>query len=336
MKISASIYSNPSKSLEDIIYELDSYHVDYLHVDCNDELNIFDDIQTVKKISKTPIDLHIITENPENYFNGIIENRVEFVCFQYENLIRPLKIPDEINARLGIAVMNDTPLDVMDDYFKIGFSFGLLMTTTPGKSGGAFNEDTYDRIKEFKQKFPSKTVHVDGGVNDKIAGKLRKLGVDCSISGSYLLKAEEVGIALSRLKSDLNRLDFQVTEFMLRLNQLPILTESQINLASVVETISNYKMGFCIIIDDRKKIKGIITYGEIRNEHLKNISDLNRVSVNSMINSSPLVIQSTNTVTDALEVIKQHNRQVMFLPVINEQKTLQGVVSISHLIKGNI
>jgi len=336
MKISASIYSNPSKSLRDIVYELDSYHVDFLHVDCNDDPGVFDDIKAVREISMTPIDLHIITDNPENYYQGIIDNKVEFVCFQYENLKRPLEIPEAIDARLGIALMNDTPVEAMSPFFENNFSFGLLMTTTPGKSGGAFNEDTYERIKEFKRIFPSKAVHVDGGVNDTIAGKLRGLGVDCSISGSYLLKADEVGIALARLKSDLNRLDFQVTEFMLRLNQIPVLLESELSLEKVITTISKYKMAFCIIVDNDKKLKGIITDGDLRNELLNNITDLNKVSVNKMINSAPLTIKSNSTVTDAFYLIKKYNRQITFLPVVNEQQALQGVVSISQLIKGNL
>ena len=87
MKISASIYSNPDKTIEDLILELDSCHVDYFHVDCNDDLSVFDDIKRIRKISKTPIDLHIITDDPNKYFELIRIHKIEVVCFQIENVI---------------------------------------------------------------------------------------------------------------------------------------------------------------------------------------------------------------------------------------------------------
>ena len=336
MKISASIYSNPNKPLEEIVKELDAYHVDYLHVDCNDDLSVFKDIETVRKVSKTPIDLHIITDKPEAYFEGIINLKIELVCFQLENLKTELEIPSEIKSKVGIAVMNDTPIEDMEVYFSKGFSFGLLMTTTPGKSGGTFNEETYTRILEFKKLFPQKALHVDGGVNDKVASKLRNLGVECSISGSYLLKAEEVGIALSKLKSDIDNLDFGVTEFMIRLNELPILHFSDLSLYNVIKTISDYKLAFCLIANNDGQLEGIITDGDLRNELLGNINDLNLVSVLSMINKKPLLVYEHSTVKDALHLIKLNNRQIMFLPVVDKLNKILGAVSINQLIKGSL
>ena len=68
MKISASIYSNNDRSLEILIQDLDKYNIDMLHVDFNDkkiEFNkIEEDIKEIRKISNKPIDLHIISDNP--------------------------------------------------------------------------------------------------------------------------------------------------------------------------------------------------------------------------------------------------------------------------------
>lgn len=336
MKISASIYSNPAKTLEEIVLELDSYHVDYLHVDCNDDMKVFEDIEKIRTISRTPIDLHIITDRPSKYYSKIKEHKIEFVCFQHENSLEKITIPDDINSSVGIAIMNQTSVDVFEEYFNTGFAFGLLMTTTPGQSGGAFNEDTYQRVIDFKKMYPSKAVYVDGGVNDLVATKLRNLKVDCSISGSYLLKAEEIGVALSKLKSDIGGLHFKVTDFMIRLNQLPIVFSSNLTLANVIETITKYKMAFCLVTDDELQLKGIITDGDLRREFLKNIDNLNNVSVTDMINSNPLFITEDAYVTDAFDIIKKNNKQITFLPIVDIKKSLLGVVSINHLIKGSL
>jgi len=166
MKISASIYSSKEKSLSELVKELDEFHVDYFHVDCNDDLKVFEDIKTIRKQSKTPIDLHIISSASEKFFQKIIENEIELVTFQYENLKNEIIIPQEIKSQLGLAIVSETEIDVFEKY-KDRFDFILFMTTTPGKSGGTFNKENFKKIREFHQKYPEKKIHVDGGVTDK-------------------------------------------------------------------------------------------------------------------------------------------------------------------------
>ncbi|MEQ9230878.1 MAG: hypothetical protein RIF46_09340, partial [Cyclobacteriaceae bacterium] len=93
MKISASLYSNKDKSLQELVTELDKCHIDYFHIDCNDEPSVFDDIKEIRGYSKTPIDLHIITDNPDPYLDLLREVSVERVCFQLENLKTKIDLP---------------------------------------------------------------------------------------------------------------------------------------------------------------------------------------------------------------------------------------------------
>lgn len=67
MKISASVYSSKSQSLPEIVNDLDVHGADLFHIDCNDDLSVFDDIAEIKQLSKTPVDLHIISPNPKNF-----------------------------------------------------------------------------------------------------------------------------------------------------------------------------------------------------------------------------------------------------------------------------
>jgi ribulose-phosphate 3-epimerase len=68
MKISASIYSDKKRFLKEVIHDLMDHQVDILHVDCNDDLSVFDDISQIRTWCKIPIDLHIITETPSKYY----------------------------------------------------------------------------------------------------------------------------------------------------------------------------------------------------------------------------------------------------------------------------
>ena len=51
MKISASIYSDKeSETIQTTIADLNDSHVDMIHVDCNDDLNVFADLQTIQQL----------------------------------------------------------------------------------------------------------------------------------------------------------------------------------------------------------------------------------------------------------------------------------------------
>ena len=94
MKIAASIYSSREDQREGLIEMLDEHNIDYFHVDCNDNPAVFDDIRQIREKSNTPIDLHIISPQPEKYFNLIREFGVESVTIQYEACQNGFEIPE--------------------------------------------------------------------------------------------------------------------------------------------------------------------------------------------------------------------------------------------------
>ena len=185
MKISASIYSDKVNDLETTIELLNANHVDLIHVDCKDNLSVFEDIKVMKAKSDIPLDLHIITDNAEKFYNHIVEQKVDYVTFQYEDLKdKTLDIPSNFKGKLGLAITSNTEIEVFEQYVN-QFDFILFMATIPGESGGVFDSRNFRRIRDFKKKFPGKKIHVDGGVNGEVSFILRNMGVYASVSGSY-------------------------------------------------------------------------------------------------------------------------------------------------------
>ena len=45
MKISGSIYSDKKRPLKEVIEDLAAHQIEMLHVDCNDDLAVFEDIK---------------------------------------------------------------------------------------------------------------------------------------------------------------------------------------------------------------------------------------------------------------------------------------------------
>jgi ribulose-phosphate 3-epimerase len=333
LKISASIYSNKTKPLNELVRELDSVNVDYIHVDCNDDLKVFDDIKLIRTISKTPIDLHIISSEPEKFYSGIKETATELVTFQYENLMSPLTLPADIKCKLGLAIVSSTSIEVFEPY-QDKFDFILFMTTTPGKSGGVFNKENFRKIRDFKNEFPGKKIHVDGGVTDEVAFVLRNMGVDSVVSGSFLVNTENaIGRVLHQLRSDNIISHTCISDFMLTREESPAINTSATFLEAL-QSIEDYKLGFTNVIDGSGRLLGIISNADVRKGLIKNINKLEGISVNDLINKNPFKIKDSSTVSEMLSFIKSIKFPILFLPVVDDNNVLQGIVTFNNLIKG--
>lgn len=335
MKISASIYSNKEKDLKSLIHELDAHHVNYFHIDCNDDPSVFDDISEIRKISSTPIDLHLITPAPGRYFDLIEKNKIENVTFQYEQIKRYFEIPGRISANLGLSIVSETNIDVFDD-FKDNFSFVLLMATTPGESGGKFNKQNFRKINQFRNKFPGKKIYVDGGINDELSFVLRNMGVSTVVIGSYLFRGDFIGSALLQLKSDEIESHYRIIDFMLDMEETPVLTAGKFKFYDVLKSIDDYQLGFTTVVDEKGIMQGIITNADVRKSLLRNYASISSMDIDDMINKNPAFVYDYETVSEMLAVIKTLDFPVLFMPVVNKEKKLVGTVKFNNLIKGEL
>ncbi len=331
MKISASLYSNKDKSLQELVTELDKCHIDYFHIDCNDEPSVFDDIKEIRGYSKTPIDLHIITDNPDPYLDLLREVSVERVCFQLENLKTKIDLPKLPGTSWGLALTSASEIQAFDEY-KDECDFVLIMTTTPGQSGGKFHKDNFQRVRKFRNQFPGKGIEVDGGVNDEVGFILRMLGVQSVVSGSYLVNHESIPEALLHLRSSVIHSDFRVKDFMIERDQAPIVSADS-STQRVIQTIDNHKLGFAIVEDDEQNLIGISSNADVRKGLLKKFEDLSDLQPSDILNTKPATISEDATITEMLDFIRSKKFLISYLPVIDSENKLSGAVSFINLIR---
>lgn len=334
MKISASIYSDKNRSLEAVIIDLTAHQVELLHVDCNDDVAVFDDIKRIRSWCSLPIDLHIITDQPAKFFPLLSETPVDYLTFQFENLSEPLFIPKEITGKKGLAITTNTSITAFDSYSS--FDFILIMATIPGQSGGLFDKHNFSKIRSFRNRYPSKSIHVDGGVNAEVSFILRNMGVSTSVSGSYLFNAPSIGQALMNLtKRDIES-QFMVSDFMTPLHEAPFVRESSCTKKSILETVENGNLGFCLVVDELNKLIGLVSSADIRKALLCKIDNPQTITPNDFMNRTPRTLYTHYTVYEMLQYIKKCPFSVMYLPVIDEHQTVHGIVNFVHLIKGEL
>jgi ribulose-phosphate 3-epimerase len=334
MKISASIYSDKKRPLKEVINDLLEHQVDMLHVDCNDDLSVFEDIKQIRAWCDLPIDLHIITDRPEVYLDHLIANPVDYLTFQYESLKQQLVLPKDISGKKGLAITTETDVDVFEKYSD--FDFLLIMATTPGQSGGVFDSYNFSKIRQFRKIYTGKSIHVDGGVNAEVSFILRNMGVSTSVSGSYLFNAPSIGHALMNLTKRDIASHFVVGDFMIPLHECPKVDWGNTDLKQVLESIELGNLGFCLCLDYNNKLKGIVSSADVRKALLRHLDDLSDLSVGHLINPNPLTINEGNTVSELLITIKKSRFPVMYLPVVDSNNCAVGIVNFVHLVRGEM
>lgn len=311
---------------------LDSYKIDSFHVDCNNNEAVFEDIAFIRTISQTPIDLHIISPDPQPFIDRAAALNVEYVQVQLEDADTRFHFPSETNSRFGLSLVSETPVDAFEPYASSSF-FVLFMTTTPGQSGGKFNKENFRRIREFAKKYPEKRIHVDGGVNGETAFILRLLGVDSVVSGSFLVNHALPGVAMLELLHREVTSTYTVGDFMDEMD-IPILAEKNCSFLQAVEAVENAGKGFVFFTDEYNRLTGISSNADIRRAVLKYKENIHTVPVDDFINRSPLTVNKNENITGLLRLIKRQKFPVNFLPVMNDNQELVGYLTFNALIRG--
>jgi predicted transcriptional regulator len=201
-------------------------------------------------------------------------------------------------------------------------------------SGGEFKKENFKKIRQFRAKYPDKKIHVDGGINAELSFILRNMGVYASVIGSYLFKGSFIGSAMLKLKSDDINSHYRTSDFMLDLDEIPLLKYDNLSFEKVLCSIEDYKMGFTNVVDNDNKLIGIISNADIRKGLIRNLKDLNKIQIDHILNRTPAYVYDSDTVSEVLTYIKSLKFPVLFLPVVDKDQKITGTIKFNNLIKG--
>jgi predicted transcriptional regulator len=210
------------------------------------------------------------------------------------------------------------------------------MATVPGQSGGVFDTYNFQKIRQFRKRYPNKSIHVDGGVNGEVSFILRNMGVSSSVSGSYLFNAPSIGHALMNLTKREIESGFSIADFMTPLDECPVVIEGGLSILKILETIETGQVGFCMVVNTSGKLTGIVSSADIRKGLLKRGGTSLLLEAEDTINRNPMVIEEEKTVLELLQFVKKTPFPLMYLPVVDNNHRAVGMVQFVHLIKAEL
>ncbi len=334
MKISASVFAQSDKAFEKIATDMDKIGVHYLHIDCKSNEQLDDFLTQNTAFNQLPFDIHLISENVPAFDPRLIQHPQNRICVQLENIKElPAHFLD-YPIQKGIAITTSTQLSALQTAWLENIDFVMLMCTVPGESGGQFDKINFQRINELKQLHPNIKITVDGGVNSEVAFILKLLDVDTVVSGSYLMKQNEYGANMLSLLHPVATHNIKITDFMLPISSCPVLDGDEFSFLECVQAIDNGKQGFVLIKSNTDKLSAVATNADIRKALIAHWENLSTITPQQYVNTSPFVIKQSMTVKEMLKTIEEADRVILFLPVVDDNEKLVGVVPLNHLAKG--
>lgn len=210
--ISPSLLSADFTNLQRDVEMLNRSEADWLHMDVMDGVFVpnisfgFPVLEAVSKISKKPLDVHLMIVKPERYVAQTAKCGAMMMTVHYEACTHLHRTVQEIHAagmKAGVSLNPSTPVSVLEDIIG-DVELVLLMSVNPGFGGQKFIENTIQKVQRLRQLIQQSGSHalieVDGGVQADTAPRLVQAGTDALVSGSYIFKASDPIAVIRSLK----------------------------------------------------------------------------------------------------------------------------------------
>ena len=212
LKIAPSILSADFSRLKDEIQAVEAAGADWIHVDVMDGHFVPNItigpvvVEWVRKVTKIPIDVHLMITDPDKYAPEFIQAGADWVSVHPDTCPNPnatLNKIRDLGAKSSIAVNPDVPLKKVEGCFS-DIDMVLMMTVFPGFGGQAFIPDVLPKIEEVKKRIDQSRlailVEVDGGIKTDNIDRVCRAGGEVIVSGSGIFKTPNYADTIRRMR----------------------------------------------------------------------------------------------------------------------------------------
>jgi ribulose-phosphate 3-epimerase len=213
VRIAPSVLSADFAKLGDEVAMCEAGGADWLHVDVMDGQFVPNltygakVIETLRRCSKLPIDVHLMVVEPEKYFDDFAKAGATGMTIHAEvapHLDRQLARIRELGCKAGVAVNPATSLQSVCEI--IGeIDLLLIMTVNPGFGGQRFIPYTIDKIRRARllldEARSDAKLEVDGGINRDTIHEVWTAGADTFVAGNAIFAANDPRAEIGALRA---------------------------------------------------------------------------------------------------------------------------------------
>jgi ribulose-phosphate 3-epimerase len=186
---------------------------DWLHVDVMDNHFVpnltlgLPVVEALGKASATPMDCHLMIEDPDRWAPAYVEAGAGSVTFHVEAATAPVRLARELRAlgaRAGMGLRPATPIEPYEDLLP-ELDLLLVMTVEPGFGGQSFLDVCVPKIRRTRELLDKHGLdlwlQVDGGVSLDTIERCAEAGADVFVAGSAVFKADDPDTMIESLRS---------------------------------------------------------------------------------------------------------------------------------------
>jgi ribulose-phosphate 3-epimerase len=202
-RIAPSILTADFGELADEIEMLVSGGADMIHLDVMDGRFVpnitFGEkmIATVRRLTTLPLDVHMMVEEPERYFEAFAGAGASGMTIHVEaapHLQRQLSRIRELGCVAGAAVNPGTSLATVREVLA-DLELLLVMTVNPGFGGQEFipsSPEKVERARHLLNEGRSRAaLEVDGGIGRDTIASVWRAGADTFVAGNSIFSADD-------------------------------------------------------------------------------------------------------------------------------------------------
>jgi ribulose-phosphate 3-epimerase len=212
IKIAPSILDCDFINLKELIRLIEEAGADMLHLDIMDGHFVPNIsfgpgvVNSIKGITKLPLDVHLMIENPEKFISVFAEAGAKIITVHPETCIN---LREEIGAikkqglQVGVALNPQTSVDSLLDHLN-QIDMALLMTVEPGYGGQKFISSVLPKIAQLRDYISRSRldvdIQVDGGIDLETAPSVIDSGANILVAGEYIFGSPDPRKAIEDLR----------------------------------------------------------------------------------------------------------------------------------------
>ena len=201
VRIAPSLLAADFARMADDLATIEAGGADWLHVDVMDGVFVpnlsfgVKVIETVRKLTKLPLDVHLMTVEPEKYFDSFAKAGANGLTIHVEtapHLHRQLMHIKELGCLAGAALNPSTSLESVREVAG-DLDLLLIMSVNPGFGGQQFIAQSIDKIRRARQLLDSvgsaAILEVDGGISRDTIRACHVAGAKTFVAGNAVFSA---------------------------------------------------------------------------------------------------------------------------------------------------
>jgi len=213
VKVAPSILSADFSRLGEEIRAVEAAGADIIHIDVMDGHFVPNItigpliVQAARKVTKLPLDVHLMIENPELYIADFAKAGADYLTVHAEAAYHLHRLVQSIREHKGVkaavSLNPATPLDALD-YVLGDLDMVLIMSVNPGFGGQAFIPSQLDKIRALRKRIDDRRldleIEVDGGIKTDNAAEVAAAGADILVAGSAVFGAKDYAAAIKGIR----------------------------------------------------------------------------------------------------------------------------------------